>query len=119
MTVSGAPACAQPVACSPELWNGTVENWKDANVDDNFRTWALDLNTNAPTGTLIQGSYPTEMPRIGTGYGTINGVKGVVGQLISIAAGGRQVNCQLITGGENGQCPGPPAIQEACKFLTS
>lgn len=118
LTVTGTPACEQPVACSPELWNGTVANWADANVDDNFQTWALDLNPNAPTGTLVQGSYPTEMPRIGTGYGTINGVIGVVGQLISIASGGRQVNCQLIVGGENGQCPGPPAIEDACKFST-
>ncbi|MCJ1280648.1 hypothetical protein MMC21_008477 [Puttea exsequens] len=113
-TVSPLETGAAGSFCSPENWNATVENWKDANVDENLKTWFLDLDDSAPTGTLVPGSYPTAMPRINTGYGRINGVQGAVGQFISIAAGGKQINCQLIPAGENGQCPSPPSIQEAC-----
>lgn len=38
LTMTDDHVCAQPVACSPELWNDTVENWAGANVDENFKT---------------------------------------------------------------------------------
>ncbi|KAG8526906.1 uncharacterized protein KY384_008335 [Bacidia gigantensis] len=54
------------------------------------------------------------MPRIGSEYGTLVGVTGLVGQFMSIAAGGRKVVCQLTPAGELANCPAPPSVDEAC-----
>lgn len=113
-SVTSSAALVKETSCSADDWNPTVENWIAENVDDKFRSWALDLNPNPPT-SLVAGSFPTELPRIFTGFGNRSDVKGLAGQLISIAGGGKSANCELLVG-ENGQCLGPPAVTDACEY---
>ena len=70
------------------------------------------MNPNPPT-SLVAGSFPTELPRIFTGFGARSDVKGLAGQLMSIAGGGTSANCELLLG-ENEQCGKPPTVTQAC-----
>ena len=72
----------------------------------------VELVPNPPT-SLVAGSFPTELPRIFTGFGARSDARGLAGLLISIAGGGKSTNCELLVG-ENGECLGPPAVTDAC-----
>ena len=91
-----------------------MENWKEEDVDAKLRSWALDLVQNPPTA-IPRGSYPTQLPRIFTGFGNTSNyemVIGIPGQLMAIASSGRDASCVLVKE-TNGQC-GPVGVQEAC-----
>lgn len=102
-----------PNKCPYDQWNPTVSNWADANVDGELSSFFLDLVTDAPT--YIKNSYPTKLPRIGTGPGADIGAIGYPGRLISAAAGGLSVDCSDVIGGMAGCIP-PPSIDDACKI---
>ena len=102
-----------PNKCPYEQWNPTVENWNDANVDGELSSFFMDEVTDAPT--YIHNTYPTKLPRIGTGPGSNNGSIGYVGKLISAAKGDIAVDCTNIIGGNMAGCHPPPSVDEACK----
>lgn len=85
----------------------------DANVDGELSSFFLDEVTDAPT--YIKGTYPTKLPRIGTGPGSNEEAIGYPGKLISAAAGDESVDCSDIIGGMAG-CHPPPSIDDACKI---
>ncbi|MCJ1275960.1 hypothetical protein MMC21_003765 [Puttea exsequens] len=66
------------ISCTLEKWNATMENWKDANFDEEIKMWVLDLNTSTRTDKIIAGSYPTRMLRINSGFGKLASIKEVV-----------------------------------------
>lgn len=73
----------------------------------------MDEVTNAPT--YIKGSYPTKLPRIGTGPGSNAQAIGYPGKLIAAAAGDEPVDCSNVIGGMAG-CTPPPSVDDACKI---
>ena len=102
-----------PNKCPYDQWNPTVSNWLDANVDGELSSFFLDEITDAPT--YIKGTYPTKLPRIGTGPGSNEQAIGYPGKLIAAAAGDEAVDCSNIIGGTMAGCHPPPAINDACK----
>lgn len=108
-------AAGKSISCQDsDYWAPTVANWKEEDVDAKLSSWALDLVQNPPTA-IPKGSYPTQLPRIFTGFGNTSkygNVVGIPGQLMSIANSGMDVSCVLVDG-PNGQCP-PVTVQEAC-----
>lgn len=101
-----------PNKCPYDQWNPTVSNWLDANVDGELSSFFLDEVTDAPT--YIKGTYPTKLPRIGTGPGSNEQAVGYPGKLISAAAGSEAVDCSDVIGGMAG-CHPPPSVDDACK----
>ncbi len=102
-----------PNKCPYDQWNPTVSNWLDANVDGELSSFFLDEVTDAPT--YIKGTYPTKLPRIGTGPGSNEQAIGYPGKLISAAAGSEGVDCSDVIGGMAG-CHPPPSVNDACKI---
>lgn len=100
-----------PNKCPYDQWNPTVSNWLDANVDGELSSFFLDEVTDAPT--YIKGTYPTKLPRIGTGPGSNEQAVGYPGKLISAAAGSEAVDCSDVIGGMAG-CHPPPSVDDAC-----
>lgn len=110
------PTAGQSISCQDaEYWAPTVSNWAEEGVDAKLSSWALNLVSHPPTA-IPSGSYPTLLPQIFTGFGntTEYQVFGIAGQLMSIAASGKDVSCQLLDG-PNGQCPSIQ-VQDACKM---
>ena len=84
----------------------------DANVDGELSSFFMDQVTDAPT--YIKGTYPTKLPRIGTGPGSNEKAIGYPGKLISAAGGDEAVDCSDVIGGMSG-CHPPPSVNDACK----
>ena len=102
-----SPGFGPSINCDdPDYWAPTVSNWLEEGVDVKLSSWALDLVPNPPTA-IPQGSYPTELPRIFTGFGNTTKYKkliGIPGQLMAQQKKGVSVSsCELIYG-VNGQC---------------
>ena len=106
--------CSQPLSsCNYDQWQPTVSNWLEANVDGELSSFAFDMVTDAPTGTL-KNTWPTKLPRIGTGPSNRTDAVGIAGKLMAAAGGGISANCSILEG-SNGQCGRPPSVQDSCK----
>lgn len=84
-------------------------------MDAKLSSWALNLNPH-PVTTVPNGSFPTQLPQIFTGFGDPEyypNVIGIPGQLMSIMGwGDPEASCAL-NAGTNGQCVSV-SIEEAC-----
>ena len=84
-------------------------------MDAKLSSWALNQVPNPPTA-IPNGSFPTQFPRIFTGWGDPKlypDVVGIPGQLMALAVKGNPTgSCELVYG-TNGQCPSLKT-QDAC-----